>query len=152
MPLKYAIQEIIPADDLRRDEEIAHWNSETVYHPVSQDVAETDEENGYFSLVNNKGAKVSPWIPLKTEYTKRTLESLRTIKSKGAPLQDMMDEELAIGDFVALSNKDNAELEVGKVVAFTEKKVRVLIYRWWFETSLKNPSGLIKIQPNILSD
>jgi hypothetical protein len=152
MPLQYAIQEIIPFDDLRPDEEIEPWNSETVYHSVPQEFAENDEENGYFCLANNKGERVSPWIPLNRELTKRTMESLRTMKSKGAPHKDIMGEELAIGDFVALGQNENAELDVGKVVAFTDKKVRILIYRWWFEAVLKNPSGLIKIQPNIISD
>lgn len=152
MPLKYAIQEIIPVHDLRPGEEIADWNSETVYHPAPQEAAETDEENGYFCLVNNQGKEVSAWIPLNNAITKKTIESLRTMKSKGAPHKDIMGEELAIGDFVALGQNENAELDVGKVVAFTDKKVRVLIYRWWFEAVLKNPSGLIKIQPHILSE
>lgn len=152
MPLKYAIQEIIPVDDLRPGEEIEPWNSETVYHPVPQEIAENNEDNGFFCLVNNLGEEVSPWIPLNMEFTKKTVEALRTMKSKGGPHKDIMGEELAIGDFVALGRNDNAELEVGKIVAFTDKKIRVLIYRWWFEAVLKNPSGLIKIQPHIISE
>lgn len=152
MPLKYTVREIVPNRDLHPGEEMDTYNSSSVFHPVPQDVAETDEENGFFCLVNNKGDEVSPWIPLNRALTKRTVEALRTMKSKGKPQKDIMGEELAIGDFVALSNSDNAELVVGKVVAFTDKKVRVLLYQWWYETSLKNPSGLIKIQPNIISE
>lgn len=152
MPLKYAVQEIVPVRDLLPGEEIESWNSETVYHPVPQDVAETDEENGFFCLVNNKGEEVSRWIPL-NRFTKETIEELKIMRpSKGKPQKDIMGEELAIGDFVALANNDNAELIVGKVVAFTDKKVRVLIYQWWYGTSLKNPSGLVKLQPNIISE
>ena len=151
MPLKYAIEEIVPVRDLRPEEEIAPWNSETVYNQVPQDIAENDEENGVFCLVNNKGEEVSQWIPLNHESTRRTVEALRETKSKGSPHKDIAGEELAIGDFVATANNVNAELDVGKVVAFTDKKVRVLIYRD-FVISSKNPFGLVKIHPSILSD
>jgi hypothetical protein len=150
MPLQYAIKEVIPEDGVSL-EDADKWNSTTVFHPVSEDVAATNEEDGFFCLVNNLGEEVSVWIPL-NNWTKRTLESLPTVKSKGGPHKDIMGEELAIGDFVALTGVETADLVVGKVVAFTDKKVRVLVYRWWFEVVLKNPSGLIKIQPQILSE
>lgn len=150
MPLQFALEEIVPTKTTPKDN-INRWNSDLVYHPVAQDIAETDDA-GAFSIVNYYGKQVTPWILLNSEVAQKLQRSVDSAKNTGKPHQDFLGEELAIGDYVALSHMETAELNVGKVIAFTDKKIRVLRYTGYYELVLKNPSGLVKIQPNILSD
>jgi hypothetical protein len=149
MPFQYAIEEIVPRPTTPLDN-INRWNSDLVYHPVSKEVAETNE-NGLFSLITHNGDQVGNWIFFNNALTKKTQKSIDSVKNSSAPHKDIMGVELAVGDYVAMTHMETADLHVGKVLAFTEKKVRILSYSH-YGVSLKNATGLIKIDPTVLSD
>lgn len=147
LPIQFALEELIPKDTVKPGERIHHWNSTQVYHPVPQDVAETDPQ-GMFSLLGADGTQVTPWIRL---ILRMELEG-KQMKSSGKPHKDILGEELAVGDFVATSQTETADLEICRVLSFSEKKVRVARYGHGLPVIFKNPSGLIKIQPSALSE
>lgn len=149
MSLQYAIEEIVPLPTTPPGN-INRWNSELVYHPVPKEVAETDE-NGAFSLVNYYGERVTPWILMNSKHFERVAKAISAAKSSAPPHKDILGEPLAVGDYVVISQMETADLYVGKVLAFTDKKVRVLSYSN-YGVILKNASGLAKISPVILSD
>ena len=150
MTFQYAIEEIVPKDSTPLDN-IHRWNSDLVYHPVPQDVAETHEQ-GVFSLVNYYGKQVTPWQFLNGLKAEKVAKAVKAAKSSAPPHEDAVGEPLAIGDYVGMTQMETADLYIGKVLAFTEKKVRVLSYSGYYDVLLKNASGLVKIQPHILSD
>lgn len=146
MPIQFAVLELIPNEGVSRAE-AHHWNSTSVYHPALQHVAENDPQ-GYFSLIGKSGEQVTNWISLAR---KMKLEE-KPMKNNGKPHKDILGEELAVGDFVATSSMDTPDLTVGKVVSFSAKKVRVLMYDSWFAPIHKNASSLIKIQSSELTE
>lgn len=150
MTFQYAIEEIVPRSTTPPDN-IHRWNSDLVYHPVTQDVAETHEQ-GVFSLANYYGEQVTPWRLLNDKKAEKVAKAIKAAKSSAPPHKDILGEPLAIGDYVSMSQMETADLYIGKVLAFTEKKVRVLSYCGYYDVLLKNPSGLAKISPVILSD
>lgn len=152
MPLKYALEEFIPPPHLPSGVEPNRWNSEIIYHQVSQEIAENDEERGVFCLMNTEGEQLTCWTPLSLKWVEQTM---RTVKSTGTPQKDLLGELLTVGDYVALPNS-SSELLIGKVIGFTDKKVRVLAYDHIrsfgsIANSLRFPNAIIKIQPTILS-
>jgi hypothetical protein len=149
MPLQYAIEEIVPRASTPLDN-IHRWNSDLVYHPVPQIVAETSE-NGVVSLVTHNGDQVGSWTFLNGKQAEKVAKEVRAAKSSAPPHKDILGEELAVGDYVAMTHMETADLNVGKVLAFTEKKVRILSYSN-HGVALKNASGLVKIHPSVLSD
>lgn len=150
MTLQYAIEEIVPRSTTPLDN-VHRWNSDLVYHPVTKEVAET-HESGAFSLVNYYGAQVTPWRLMNDRKAEKVAKAIKAAKSSAPPHKDILGEELAVGDYVVMSQMETADLYIGKVLAFTEKKVRVLSYSGYYDVLLKNPSGLTKINPVILSD
>lgn len=151
MPLIYAIEEYVPFADTPEGVELHQWNADSIYHPVSQEIAENDEERGVFSLTNNDGEQIMNWTLIRKEWAK---EATRSVKSTGPAHKDILGEVLALGDYVAYATT-SAELGIGKVIAFTDKKVRLLAYNDAFRAitnSLKLPAGIIKIQPNKVSE
>lgn len=149
MPFQYAIEEIVPRKGYA-PEKCNRWNSDPVYHIVPKEVAETDE-NGMFSILNNSGKQVSEWIKLNSDFTQEVDRAVAAAKSSSTPHEDYLGEELAVGDYVSFST-DGPNLCVGKVVSFTPKKVRIIDYCYYYAVVSKNPSGLAKIHPDILSD
>lgn len=149
MSLQYAIEEIVPLPTTPPGN-INRWNSELVYHPVPKEVAETDA-NGAFSLVNYYGERVTPWILMNGRHAEQVAKAISEAKSSAPPHKDILGEPLAVGDYVVISHMETADLYIGKVLAFTEKKVRVLSYSN-YGVILKNASGLAKISPVVLSD
>lgn len=150
MTLQYAIEEIVPLPTTPPGN-VHRWNSQLVYHPVAKEVAET-HESGVFSLVNYYGAQVTPWQFLNGPKAEKVAKAVRAAKSSAPPHKDILGEELAVGDYVVMSQMETADLYIGKVLAFTEKKVRVLSYCGYYDVLLKNSSGLTKINPVILFD
>lgn len=150
MTFQYAIEEIVPLPTTPLDN-IHRWNSDLVYHPVTKEVAET-HESGAFSLVNYYGAQVTPWRLMNDKMAEKIAKEVKAAKSSAPPHKDILGEELAIGDYVSMSQMETADLYIGKVLAFTEKKVRVLSYCGYYGVFLKNASGLAKINPVILFD
>jgi hypothetical protein len=150
MTLQYAIEEIVPLPTTPPGN-IHRWNSELVYHPVTKEVAET-HENGAFSLVNYHGVQVTPWRLMNDRKAEKVAKAVKAAKSSAPPHKDILGEELAVGDYVVITQMETADLYIGKVLAFTEKKVRVISYCGYYDVLLKNPSGLAKINPVILSD
>lgn len=149
MTLQYAIEEIVPLPTTPPGN-INRWNSDLVYHPATKEVAET-HESGAFSLVNYYGERVTPWILMNSRHFQQVEKAIRAAKSSAPPHKDILGEELAVGDYVVISHMETADLYIGKVLAFTEKKVRVLSYSN-YGVILKNASGLAKINPVILFD
>lgn len=43
---------------------------------------------------------------------------------------DFLNQELKIGDFVVVMEKDYRNFTVGKIIGFTPKQVRVIYLRW----------------------
>lgn len=149
MPYQYAIEELVPKKNMP-PERMNRWNADKVYHPVSKEIAETDP-NGVFSLVTHQGETVTNWILLNGRQAEAVNTALEKAKSSAPPHKDIMGETLAVGDYVAMSETERPSLYIGKVVSFSEKKVRVIDYGY-YGVVLKNASGLIKIHPNVLSD
>lgn len=153
MPLKYAIEGYLPKANTPSGKELSRWNSDIVYQQVPQEVAENDEERGVFCLVNNEGEQITYWTPLSTKWVEN---AMRTVKSMGVPQKDLLGELLSVGDYVALPSSAS-ELLIGRVIGFTEKKVRVLAYDHMrsfgsITNSLRFPNAIIKIQPNRFSE
>ena len=148
MPLQFAIEEVVPKEGVGKD--YTRWrNSTLVYHHVPQAVAEADSQNGYFSLTNQSGEQISPWMQLETQ---RLQEATRTAKKSTGPLhKDILGHEIEVGDYVAFSTSSkSAGLGIGKVISYSPKKVQVVIYDRWCRASQKDPSGLIRIQPGLI--
>lgn len=156
MPLKYALEEFIPPPHLPFDVEPNRLNSEVIYHQVSQEVAENDEDRGVFCLINTEGEQITLWTPVSLKWVEQTM---RTVKSTGVPQKDLLGELLSVGDYVALPTS-TAESEIGKVIGFTAHKVRILAYTHTgymgtfgaLGNVLRFPKALIKIQPNRFSE
>lgn len=149
MTYQYALEEIVPLPTTPPGN-INRWNSQLIYHPVPKEVAETHEQ-GAFSLVNYYGEQVTPWILMNDRQAERVAKAIKAAKSSASPHKDILGEELAVGDYVVVTHMETADLQIGKVLAFTDKKVRVLSYHG-YGVILKNPSGLAKINPVILFD
>ena len=112
MPLRYAVEERHPT--------IKTGPHSREYIPVTREVAES-YERGCYALFNEEGEQCSPWAILQ----QRPLPpkpNPRTEKVKDAIMQT-----LSIGDYVAFNSSTAAgALNIGKIVAFTPKQVRVL--------------------------
>lgn len=146
MPFIYAIEELHPYTA------IGNWQSSQppVFTPVTKEVAETSE-NGVFALTRNSGEQITGWMDINGNQARLIEEEMRKVKSLPVTHQDALCEELAIGDYVTVS-PNPAEVSIGRVLGFTKRQVRILVYGRSYGVTTKNPSGLVKIQPNIISD
>lgn len=151
MPLKYSVLELIqPPNTPACNAKNRYYNTELVYHVAPQDVAEAHEE-GHFCVTSNSGDILTTWMKLHGPHAEQIAKTLKAVKSIGGPHKDVLQEDLAIGDYVMLA-PNPAEMSIAKVLAFTPQKVRLLVYGRSYDVTAKNPSGLVKINPNILSD
>lgn len=150
MTYQYAIEEIVPLPTTPPGN-INRWNSDRVYHPVPKEVAMTHED-GALSLVNYYGEQITPWVLINDRNGQKVARDVKAAKSSAPPHKDILGEELAVGDYVVISQTETADIYIGKVLAFTSQKVRVLCYSPYYGVSLKNASGLAKISPVILFD
>lgn len=156
MPLQYAIQQLIPRRALINSEIRSHHNSDVVYHPVPQHVAEADDEQGFFCLTNNEGEQITKWTRIRHTWVSKTME---LVKHTDALHKDVLGEQLNVGDYIAHSCTTKQELSLGRVIAFTSQKVRILTYHDYpldfngsLDVVLKYPAAVIKIQPNRFSE
>lgn len=124
-----------------------------IYHSVPKEIAEANEERGVFRFTNFYGATITGWIPISKEWVDKQINSA---KSTAPAHNDFLGEELAVGDYVLVMER-SAWL-IARVLAFTESRVKVLVYSDADNASagprsiLKRPAGVAKIQPTILSD
>ena len=150
MPFQYSVLQLIQHPDTPAGNIAHYYNSEAVYHLSPKEVAESHEA-GHFCVVSNSGEILTTWMKLHGSHAEQIAKALKTIKTSGGPHKDALKEELAIGDYVTLA-PNTAEMSIAKVLAFTSKQVRLLVYGRSYDVTSKNPSGLVKINPNILSD
>lgn len=151
MPLQYAIQQYLPRRELINNEILSRWNSDVIYHPTTQHVAEADDANGVFCLTNNEGEEITKWTRIRQSWVDKTME---LVKKTNSLHKDVLGEQLNIGDYVAHSSADKQELSIGKVIAFTSQQVRIMSYHdlpvdptGSLVVVLKYPAAVIKIQP-----
>lgn len=151
MPIQYAVLELIPNEGIA-PEDANHWNSESIYHPTPQEVAESSDR-GVFALVNTAGnEQVTAWINI--ECLKEIEDVIKSKKNNKPPLEphtDILGNVLEVGDFVSYSDIESPRLFIGIVVSFTNKKVRIAQLFGRNSIISKNADGLIQIHPDHLT-
>lgn len=116
---------------------------------VPQAVAELEPKNGFYALFLNSddSHKVTSYINLAADE-----EFLATVKADSFSHLDCMGTPLNIGDFVLTTLRKYADLQLCRVSAFTNAKVRVVpmkdIYNGEYikrmDTTLKSPCDIVK--------
>ena len=149
MPFQYSVRELVPRPDTPTGE-IHERNSDKVFHPTSQEIAETHED-GHFCVTKNNGDQITLWMKLHGHHADAVAKTMKSMKDSGTLHLDALQERLNVGDYVTLA-LNPAELSVAKVLAFTPKQVKLLVYGRSYDTTSKIPSGLVKIHPSIISD
>lgn len=149
MPFQYSVRELTPRPDTPMGE-ITEYNSDRVFHLTSQEIAETHED-GHFCLLKNNGDQLTCWMKLHGNHADALANTLKAMKDSGTMHLDALQERLNVGDYVTLA-LNPAEMSVAKVLAFTPKQVKLLVYGRSYGTAYKIPSGLVKIHQTILSD
>jgi hypothetical protein len=144
--MKYAIAEWVPS--LSDDD---NWNnSQRVFHPATKDVA-ASHEDGVFALFNNRDERITIWMEINGHQALLVSQALENVKHHPVTHKDALGEELAAGDYVTVS-PNPSEVSIAKVLGSTKNQVRLVVFGRSYGITTKNPSGLVKIQPNILSD
>lgn len=111
MPLQYSVKENHP--------EIKTGPNAALYIPVPKEIAET-HENGHYALFNDEGEKVSNWCLLQ-----RKIGDFKPGLRNEA--KDGIKQTIKVGDYVAHGDGFMSDpLQIGKVIGFTPKSVRVL--------------------------
>lgn len=57
--------------------------------------------------------------------------------------QDKLDRPLSVGDTVAYVHGNDPEINIGEIVSFTAKKVRISRYSW---SAMKDPKHILKVE------
>jgi hypothetical protein len=145
MSIRYAVSQWSPA--LSDDE---NWHkSKRTFLPSTKEVAESHED-GVFAIFTNKGDRVTIWMQLNGFQSKQVQEALQEATNLHFAHKDILGEELAIGDYVTIP-PNPAEMSIAKIYGFNESQVRLIVYGRSYGVTTKYPSGLVKIQPSILS-
>lgn len=63
-------------------------------------------------------------------------------------MKDFLNQDLELGDCVALVFSDSKRFHIGRIIKFTPKMVRLeFVTRSWSQTTIQSPEDLIKLQP-----
>lgn len=134
MPYIYSITEQI----LDEDGDVIDFK----YHIVPKEVAEL-HDNGHWLLTNQIGRQMTGWLKNRPDL----LEQLPY--GKGVPLVDSAGQVLAAHDLVMTTISKYADLKICEVVSFTPKMIRVRNLARGYETTMKSPSDLIKVDSSL---
>jgi hypothetical protein len=143
--IQYAIRSETPEHELVREgRSITNYYTFTL---VPQSVAETDEDNGMYSIFTNTGEQASPWTKIHAPYIEEELAKLKPFPA----MADMFNTPLNIGDYAlsAFSERSNY-VSLCRVVGFTAKQVRVHHFGWNTIMS-RNAAMLVRVHDSIIT-
>ena len=139
MPIQYAIMSENPRSDWAE-------HGSHCFTPASQMDAEDDKENGVWAFFTNRGKQASVWAYVRLR--EKLNEDIAKIKPF-APLNDMFDITLNIGDYVVSSADERSKyLTVMKVVGYTKDKVKLIAYG---RVISRNPAMLMRVHESVIT-
>jgi hypothetical protein len=144
MPYMYAIEETVYEDGIPPQPGEKRKRFTYAYHPVSKDVAETNED-GRWKLVSVHGTSATKW----NRFSSRGESEVQYFAGKGTPLPDANGTMLAHNDLVMTTIDKYSCLRLCEVVNFTPQKIRVRDLNSGYEMTLKYPEDIVKVDSSL---